>query len=83
MGLIVQNLAVFVSMFVLDIIWANYISYTADKKALAASCFAAGTIIVGSFVTIEYVNNHWLVIPAAVGSFLGTLVTVWYKKRHG
>jgi hypothetical protein len=37
--------------------------------------------LIGALVVLSYSTNHYLLIPAVIGSFIGTAGTVWYKKR--
>lgn len=71
---------VFVAMTVLDFIWAVYTKSVSDNKPLLASAFAVGIVVVGAFVTISYVANHWMLIPAGLGAFAGTWIAVQFSK---
>lgn len=71
--------AVFVSMTVADFIWAEYTKAVAAKTAIVAGLWAIGIITVGGFATISYVADHWLIIPAAIGAFCGTVISVSRK----
>ena len=80
---VIQGLTVFLISAVVDAVWAKYIAAASAHKALAAAAWSAGIIFCGSFVTVEYVTNHWLALPAALGAFVGTYLTIWWGKRGG
>lgn len=73
-------LAVFVSLALLDFCWAKYIHHLADRHAVQAGLWS-GVITLGSaFAVISYTANHWLLIPAVLGAFVGTWAAVALKR---
>jgi hypothetical protein len=73
-------LIVFVAMTVVDFFYGRYTIAAAERKAISASIWGTGIIFANSVVVIEYVNNHWLILAAAVGSALGTYISIKTKK---
>lgn len=74
---------VFLGMALLDIIWAKYIQYTANKKATTAANYAAILLALNAYVVIAYTSNPYNVIPAAMGAWVGTYIgsqNEWTKK---
>lgn len=69
-------LAVLVVMAVLDFVWAEYTKATTSKQPLRASFLAVAIIGCSGFVTTSYVENHWMLVAAAIGSFAGTYLSV-------
>lgn len=67
-------LGVFVAVFVLDILWALYIKRVGRGDRIKAANLAAVLYVLGAFVITEYVGNPWMLVPAVVGSWLGTYV---------
>lgn len=63
-----------------DFIWAKYIKAVNDKKALVAAGWSASIILIGGITIVSYVEVHWLVVPAALGAFLGTFLSVRKSK---
>lgn len=63
-------------MFFTDVLFAMYVRRTSQGKALQAASFGALIFVFAGFVVVGYVNNLWLIIPAAIGSFIGTYVVV-------
>jgi hypothetical protein len=65
----------------LDFVYARYTIAAAERKALKASLWAAVIPVLGGFVAIQYVDNHWLLIPTAVGAFVGTYIATRKTKE--
>lgn len=70
-----MKLLVFVLACVVDWIWSMYIKTTAHGQTLASSIYASLVVLAGAAITIFYVSDHWLVVPAAAGAFVGTWVS--------
>ena len=77
---LLHALFVFVGVAVLDVLWAWYIRHTASNNAWRASLAAVGLTVCGAFLTLEYVQNRWMLIPAALGAFVGTFIPLrWFR----
>jgi hypothetical protein len=74
--MIPQVLYVFGSMVVLDFIWAHYTLFLLKKKAAGAGLAATAIMLCNAVVTIGYVDDHWMIIPTAVGAFVGTYAAI-------
>ena len=77
---IVSSIIVFAAMAVLDFVFAEYTKATADRKSLAASKWAALIIPLNVVVVSGYVTVWWMLVPAAAGAWLGTLLSIKYGK---
>lgn len=77
-----QALLVFAAMFAADIMWAWYIRRTGEGRMWRSATWATACWLPGTFVAVNYIANHWLILPAALGSFFGTAFSVWYDKRQ-
>lgn len=78
MKLLRQSVWVFLAMVLLDVVFALYIKATADDRILAASSWAAAIQICNVFVVTRFVQDKRLVVPCALGAFVGTgLALVW------
>lgn len=73
---------VFIAMFALDFVWARYTFAMTQKRAGAAATYSAVIIGLGGASTINYVSDHWMLIPAAAGAFAGTWLAV-ERQRNG
>ena len=78
--MILKALIVFLAVTFADGLWTLYIIATAKNRILLASSASATIIATGSLVTVEYVKHPILIIPAALGAFVGTYITMKYSK---
>jgi len=71
-----QIIMAFVSMFLLDVVFALYTkSVIANRPTMAGVC-AAGIMLCNTVMVINVVDNHWMVIPVMLGAFAGTWVAL-------
>jgi hypothetical protein len=54
----------------------------ADKNALHASFWGSIIILFGAVSTTSYVEDHTLILPAVLGAFIGTYITIKYKSKQ-
>jgi hypothetical protein len=66
----------FLAMFLTDLSWAAYIGSVKAGSAFEAASWALALFVLGAFAVIGYTRNRWLVVPAALGAFLGTYAGV-------
>lgn len=78
----IQFLTVFAAMFVTDVCWTFYLLSVESRKSVIAGMWAAALYIFGAFVVRSYVEDHTMIIAAALGSFAGTVATIEYKLRR-
>jgi hypothetical protein len=62
-----------------DFLWASYIRHTAAGSAMKSAVYAMAIVVAGSLTTLFYVRDPRLIIPAALGAFLGTYLCVRRK----
>ena len=63
---------------VIDIVWAKYTQAIAKNNVLAASSCATIIPILSAFVVLQYIHNIYVLIPMAIGSFIGTYIALKY-----
>ena len=80
MNNITTALVVFIFMILTDYCWGVYIKALSESKILKASIYSAFIVVAGSVTAINYVDNHWMIIPAALGAFVGTYLSNIKKK---
>ena len=80
-SLMLNYLAVFFVVALTDILWAKYFLAVSQSRMVVAPLVSSGIIVFGSFATISYVNDHWALIPAALGAYAGTYITMWLEKK--
>jgi peptidoglycan biosynthesis protein MviN/MurJ (putative lipid II flippase) len=74
-------LIVMISMILADICWTYYFIKIEERKSISAGIWASLIYIFGAFTVTPYINDKSLIIAAIIGSFVGTSLTVEYKKR--
>ena len=70
-----------VAMILADVCWTMYFIETEKRRSIHAGLWSAAILLFGSVVTINYVDDHRLLIAAIIGSFLGVVATIEYKKQ--
>ncbi len=76
---------IFLATSLSDILWVFYIRRTSEGKAFSAGLFSALIVVIGAFVIVSYVDNKFYLIPAALGAFIGTIITIKFdigKKKY-
>lgn len=66
-------LLVLVSVFVLDFLYARYTTAIGQRSRGLAGLYAAGIIALSGYAAISFVNDPWMLLPAMVGAFFGTV----------
>ena len=68
-------IVVFFSAFFVNYLNAMYMKKVAVNKMLAAAIYGEMVVLAAAIVTINYIGSHWMLLPAIIGGFLGTLLT--------
>lgn len=71
----------FAGMVVLDIVFAFYTLKVAQRAEIQASLFATAILGLNGLVTVLYVEDNKLIVPAMVGAFVGTWIAIKIDKR--
>jgi hypothetical protein len=71
---------IFVVYVVIDMLYALYILCVGRHQALAAATISAVLYSLLAFGVVSYSKNILYLIPLASGAFLGTFITVKFKK---
>lgn len=77
----IDAVLVFLAYVALDFVFAKYVSATAEARGGAASSWSTGIVAFSGYITISYVSNPWLLIPAGLGAFVGTYLGVVLKTK--
>lgn len=72
----ISYLSAFFGVAALDIVWAKYTYALTARAPWRAGIFASSIFILNGTVTIGFVSDPWLLIPAALGAFAGTAIAV-------
>ena len=78
---LIKFFTVMISMMLADVCWTKYFMKVADKNALQAGFWGSIIILFGAISTTSYVDDHTLIIPAVLGAFIGTYITIKHKAK--
>lgn len=81
MMFILKFIIVMVAMIAADVCWTMYFIETEKRRSVPAGLWGAAILLFGSLVTMNYVEDHRLLVAAVIGSFIGVYITIEYKKR--
>lgn len=77
-----QFIIAFIAMCITETLWSLYIHNVRDENEHHAGLYNVGIIVIGGTGTCIFVNNHWMLIAAALGAYSGTRVsTFFYTKK--
>jgi len=76
-----QFVIVFFCMFSLDFLWPFYMRACERSAPARAGLWALALLVASSMTTISYTRDPWMVIPAGLGAFCGTWLSLLWKKR--
>jgi len=77
----IKYIVIFFALVLTDIVWALYIRWAANGKALKAGLSSILIYVIGAFTFGEFIKDAWILIPAGLGCFVGTYVTIrWLDK---
>jgi hypothetical protein len=71
----------FITMFLTDYFWALYVGAVQTRRPVVAGMWAVALFVMGGLAVIGYTSDHWLLVPAALGAFVGTVAGVWKQSR--
>jgi hypothetical protein len=72
---------IFLGAFVQDIFWTLYIRKVATGKPILSAFLSVACLIIGGVITINFVKNYRLLLPAGIGAFVATLLTICWDRR--
>jgi hypothetical protein len=75
-----QSLVIFAVYTALDMLYALYTMDIVSRKPMRAANVGALLYLLIAYGTTTYVKNPWYIVPAVLGSWLGTYVVVKWKK---
>jgi hypothetical protein len=73
---------VMLSMILADIAWTYYFIKVDERHSLSAGMWASLIICFGAFTTISYIADARLFFAAVLGSFIGTVIAVEFKRKQ-
>lgn len=73
-------LFIFVLNIVIDVTWAKFTINANRLNAHGASAWSVAIVALGGWSVISYVQDPWLLIPAAAGAYIGTWLTIDFQR---
>lgn len=73
-------LLVFIAYVIIDILYALYVVYVGNRQAFAAALCSALLYSLSAYGIVTFSRNILYIIPLATGAFLGTYITIRFKK---
>ena len=73
---------VFVVYVVFDILYALYVIFVGQKRAIAASFTGSLLYSLGAVGVMSYTHNILYIIPLSLGAFVGTYIAVKYMDNR-
>jgi hypothetical protein len=71
----------FLALVVGDFCWAIYTAKIQQNNPMMAGLWAIAIYGISAGVTIGYTQDHWLLVPACAGAFVGTYIGVVWNRR--
>ncbi len=71
---------VFAAVAVTDVFWTLYVTGATEGKIWRASVYSTMIVVCGSTATIEYVQDPRMILPAAMGAFVGTILPLLWRR---
>ena len=75
-----KALAVFLVTAAIDLAWTRCVRATTERLRGQAAAWAVVLYLLSTYATVSVVADHWLVLPATAGAYLGTWLAV---GKHG
>ena len=76
----IKYILIFIALFLTDVVWTLYIRWSAKGLALKASFASVLIYIVGAITFAEFIKDPWVMIPASLGCFVGTYLTIKWDQ---
>lgn len=77
----IEFFLVMIAMICVDVCWTFYFIKVEERKSMLAGVWSSLIMLIGAFVTINYIGDKKLLLAAIIGAFIGTAGSVEYKKR--
>jgi hypothetical protein len=71
----------FLAVFATDLLYIYFVKSIQEDRPLAAAWWSMVVTFTASVAVINYTEDHWALIPALAGAFVGAYVGMIVKKR--
>lgn len=76
-----EILTAFFGMVLVDVTFTFYVIKATEGKAYASGAYAALMTLINGMVTLAYVNSKLMLLPAAAGAFVGSVLAIKLNQR--
>jgi uncharacterized membrane protein YfcA len=77
----IEYIESFFALFFTDIFYIYYLKAVEKDRPLLAGAWAVIVYAIASLAIINYIDNHWLLIPACAGGFAGSYAGIIIRKK--
>ena len=78
---LLRFLFVFLISAIGDVFWTLYFIEIEKRNAFMAALWGALIMLIAGATIINYSYSHWLLVASVSGGFVGTYLTVKFKKK--
>jgi uncharacterized membrane protein YfcA len=71
----------FLAVFVTDLLYVYFVKSIQQDKPISAGLWSMVVTLTASIAVINYTEDHYALIPALLGAFVGTWVGMKIKKQ--
>lgn len=75
------SLSVFFASALNDVFWTKWTTSANNKKAFKTAFYSVFILLSSGFSITQYVENKWFLIPAVLGAFMGTYMTIKLENK--
>jgi hypothetical protein len=72
----------FFALFFTDVFYTYYLRSVQNDEVLKASLWAVVVFFIAAIAVVNYTTDHWLLVPACLGAFSGTLVGMKIRGKQ-
>ena len=77
----IEYITTFFAVLATDLIYVYFVKSIQQDQPLKAAWWAMVVTFTASVAIINYTTDHWALIPALLGAFIGTWVGMKIKKN--
>lgn len=79
MEAVLSFIGVFLASLAVNVLWVMCVQKVQARKPFSAAMCGELTYVLTAFITVKYVNDVVFLVPAILGGFVGTYLTVWQQ----
>ncbi len=77
-----KSILIFFATALSDLVWTMWILHTTSLNRWRSSAYSSAIILLGGLTVVSYVSDKRLLVPAAIGAFVGTFITLTAHQRE-